>query len=46
VAGVFSTARLRRTGKTEGEAEARGLDVTDAERERITGSTNLKQLKN
>jgi hypothetical protein len=42
VASVFSTALLRRTGRTEGEAEARGLDVTDAERERITGSANLR----
>ena len=25
--------------------EARGLDVTDADRERITGCTDLRQLK-
>jgi hypothetical protein len=48
--------RGKREGKTqgrrEGEAEAillvleaRGLDVTDAERERITSCTDLKQLK-
>jgi hypothetical protein len=42
----------KREGKQEGEAEAvllvleaRGLEVTDAERERITGCTNLRQLK-
>ena len=46
----------RREGKVEGKAEgeadaillvlkARSLDVSDAERERITGCTNLKQLK-
>jgi len=42
----------RREGRAEGEAEAillflkaRGLAVTDAERERITGCTDLKQLK-
>ena len=39
-------------GQREGEAdaillvlEARGLEVTDADRERITGSTDLRQLK-
>ena len=39
-------------GKAEGEAEsillvleARGLDVTEAERERITACTDLRQLK-
>jgi hypothetical protein len=39
-------------GQREGEAdaillvlEARGLDVTDADRERITGCTDLRQLK-
>jgi hypothetical protein len=44
--------RGKQEGKQEGEAEAillfleaRGLAVTDAERERITGSTDLKQLK-
>jgi predicted transposase YdaD len=42
----------RKEGKQEGEAEAillfleaRGLPVTDAERERIIGCTDLKQLK-
>jgi hypothetical protein len=44
--------RGKQEGKQEGEAEAvllvleaRGLEVTDAERERITGCTNLRQLK-
>ncbi len=39
-------------GQREGEAdaillvlEARGLEVTDADRERITGCTDLRQLK-
>ena len=42
----------KREGKKEGEAdaillvlEARGLDVSDAERERITSCADLKQLK-
>jgi hypothetical protein len=42
----------KKEGKREGEAEAillvleaRGLDVTDADRERITGCTDLRQLK-
>jgi len=42
----------KREGKKEGEAdaillvlEARGVDVSDAERERITSCTDLKQLK-
>jgi predicted transposase YdaD len=42
----------KREGKQEGEAEAillvleaRGLAVTDAERERITGCADLRQLK-
>jgi predicted transposase YdaD len=42
----------KREGRQEGEAEAillvleaRGLAVTDAERERITGCNDLKQLK-
>ena len=44
--------RGKKEGKQEGEAdaillvlEARGLDVTGAERERITGCTDLRQLK-
>ena len=44
--------RGKKEGKQEGEAEAillvleaRGLEVTVAERERITGCTDLKQLK-
>ena len=44
--------RGKKEGKAEGEAEAillvleaRGLDVTDAERERITACTDLRQLK-
>jgi hypothetical protein len=44
--------RGKREGKQEGEAEAillvleaRGLAVTEAERERITGCADLKQLK-
>jgi predicted transposase YdaD len=43
----------RTEGRREGEAdaillvlEARGLDVSAAERERITSCTDLKQLKN
>ncbi|MDX6420237.1 MAG: hypothetical protein QOG28_4857, partial [Trebonia sp.] len=42
----------RNEGRKEGEADAillvlktRGLDVSDAERERITNCTDLKQLK-
>ncbi|MGH3293992.1 MAG: hypothetical protein ACRDP7_19505, partial [Trebonia sp.] len=42
----------KQEGKAEGEAEsillvleARGLDVTNAERERITGCTDLRQLR-
>jgi hypothetical protein len=42
----------RKEGRKEGEADAillvletRGLDVSDAERERITNCTDLKQLK-
>ena len=45
-------AGRQKEGKQEGEAdaillvlEARGLDVSDAERERITSCTDLKQLK-
>jgi len=44
--------RGKKEGRREGEAdsilivlEARGLDVTDAERERITACSDLKQLK-
>jgi hypothetical protein len=44
--------RGKKEGKAEGEAdaillvlEARGLDVTDAERERISGCTDLRQLR-
>ena len=44
--------RGKKEGKQEGEAEAillvltaRGLDVSEAERDRIIGCTNLKQLK-
>jgi hypothetical protein len=44
--------RGKKEGKAEGEAEsiltvleARGLDVTDADRERITACTDLRQLK-
>jgi hypothetical protein len=44
--------RGKKEGKAEGEADAvllvlqtRRLDVSDAERERITGCTDLKQLK-
>jgi predicted transposase YdaD len=42
----------KKEGRMEGEAdaillvlEARGVDVSDAERERITSCTDLKQLK-
>jgi predicted transposase YdaD len=42
----------KREGKAEGEADAillvlkaRSLDISDAERERITSCTDLKQLK-
>lgn len=45
-------ARLKRLARREGLAEsvlivldARGLDVNDAERERIVTCTSLKQLK-
>jgi hypothetical protein len=48
--------RGRKEGRKEGQAagkaeaillvlEARGLDVSEAERARITGCTNLRQLK-
>jgi hypothetical protein len=44
--------RGKKEGRREGKGEdiltvleARGLDVTDAERERITGCTDLRQLK-